>query len=543
MSKKINELLGELNSDFLSLVPFINKEIEKINQMSVKDEKSLFSNEDTILITYADQFNEKGKSNFESLNSFMTNELKGVVNTVHILPFYPWTSDDGFSPIDYKEVKKEYGTWEDVEKLSYKKMYDCVYNHISSESPFFKKALEGDEKAMSMFHIYSEKEYSTEEFQENIKKVVRPRTHPLFSEYIIDGKKHYVWTTFSKDQIDTNLNNVDMLKYILESFFLYIQTGARFFRVDAVPFMWKELGTNCSHLEKTHKFVQLIRAIIDSLNLNLYLVTESNVPHQENITYWGNGENEAHIIYNFSLSPLILHGLTFKTNQYLNKWASEVFKIGKKTTYLNFTASHDGIGMRGLEGIVPEGDIDKLCHIVEKNGGRVGKKRSRDGSEKPYELNITWASFLKDSRLSDEENIRKVVNSHAIVMFFPGIGAHYVHNFLGSENWQEGLEESGIPRRLNRKKFNYPLDLNERENQIKNDLVDLIAFKNSEELFRADKSIRMINIHEECLCFERYDDNDVIRVYMNLSDRDLQLERIRLRAYELKFVKNGELIA
>jgi sucrose phosphorylase len=536
VNNKIIELLNELNPEFESLYSYIESEITRLNKDTPKVEGKIFSHEDTMLITYADQFSADGKSNFEALNEFLSEDLKGIVNTVHILPFYPWTSDDGFSPIDYKEVDENYGTWENVKNIKFKKMFDCVFNHVSSENPFFKKALSGDEAAQKMFHIFDEAEYKDNTFQENIKKVVRPRTLPLFSEYKINNETKYVWTTFSADQVDTNLSNKDMMMYLLESFFLYIDNGATFFRVDAVPFMWKELGTNCSHLKKTHTFVQLLRAIMDELHSNLYLVTESNVPHHENISYWGNGNNEAHIIYNFSLAPLILHGLTFETNKHINKWGREVFDIHPETTFLNFTSTHDGIGMRGLEGIVPESDVEKLCEIAVANGGKIGKKRSRDGSEKPYELNITWASFLKDKSLTSDVLARKIINSHAIVMFFPGIGAHYAHNFFGSENWQEGFKESGIARRLNRKKLSYPLEMNSFSEKIKNGLLELIQIKNSNELFSPEVAIRMHDVHGKCLCFERFLDEKSVRVYFNLSAKEIEIDNFTLKAYELKIV-------
>lgn len=536
MNNKISPLLGKLSTHLQELEPFIEQKITEINHHFSKEIKPLYSEKDIMLITYADQFKEKGKNNFAALNSFITQDLKNIVSVIHLLPFYPWTSDDGFSPIDYQQVCKDYGDWQDIENIQTQKMFDCVFNHMSSKSLFFQKALSGDEQAKAMFHIVNEEEYNAKKFQQNIKKVVRPRTSSLFTPYHINGNTHYVWTTFSDDQVDTNLDNLEMCKYLLETFFFYIEKGARYFRIDAVPFMWKELGTNCSHHPKTHIFIQLLRAIVEKIHLNLYLVTESNVPHHENIAYWGNGENEAHIIYNFSLAPLILHGLTFETNQYLHTWAKEVFTNHQQTTYLNFTASHDGIGMRGLEGIVPEEDIQRLCTITESKGGIVGKKQSRDGTVRPYELNITWSSFLKQENEDKETFIRKVVNSHAIVMFFPGIGAHYAHNFLGTLNWHEGHEESGIPRRLNRKKLDYPIAYDETSERIKNELLSLIEYRTSHKVFSPLAKIQMLDINEKCLAFSRELDGQQVSVYFNLSSDTLKLDDFKLAPYELRFL-------
>lgn len=530
---RIKKLLEELNPEFLELYPFIQSEIERLNQTRQNGEKFSFSEKQTVLITYADQFNKEGVSNFEALNEFVENDLENCVSHVHILPFYPWTSDDGFSPVNYHEVCKDYGTWDDVEKIKADKMFDCVYNHVSSKNEFFQKALEGDESAQKMFHIYSKEEFESEEFQKNIPLVVRPRVSPLFTPYQVKGETKYVWTTFSDDQIDTNISNPSMVKYILESLFLYIDKGAKFFRVDAVPFMWKELGTNCSHLEKTHKFVQLLRSIADEVKDSLCIITESNVPHEENITYWGNGENEAQVVYNFSLAPLVLHAMNFGTNKYLNEWGAKVFDIHPETTYLNFTSTHDGIGLRGLEGIVPEEEVESLCAMVQKKGGVVSKKRSRDGSERPYELNITWASAMAQEGLSEEAYLNKVVNSHAIVMFVPGIAAHYAHNFLGTQNWQEGFKESGIPRRLNRKKLSYPLEYDDFSSKVRERLVELTKFKSSHPCFSPKASVKFTNKNENVLCFEREFEGKKASVYLNLTNSAQSIDGLELKPYEL----------
>lgn len=534
----IKELLEKLNIEFTTLLPYIEEEINKLNNKyaeSFSSNENFFSEKDTILITYADQFNSDKENNIQSLKKFLDEDLEGCMSIVHILPFYPWTSDDGFSPIDYKKVCSDYGEWDDIEQIKQKTMFDCVFNHISASSPFFQKALDGDSHCENMFHVVSSAEYKQPSFQEKVKNVVRPRTSDLFSEYQFNSKTKYVWTTFSKDQIDTNLSNITMFRYILESFFLYIEKGAQYFRIDAVPFMWKEIGTNCSHLENTHNIVKLFRAITEKINKNLYIITESNVPHKENISYWGNHNNEAHLIYNFSLAPLILHGILCENSKYLNSWATNVFTTSEQTTFLNFTATHDGIGMRGLEGIVPEDDVKKLCQIAVDKGGKIGTKVSRDGTTRPYELNITWASIMDDSTIDRDTYIRKVVNSHAITMFFPGIGAHYVHNFFGTKNWLEGVKESGIARRVNRKKHQYPLNLDHTTSKIMRSLIELVQYKSSNSLFAPQASFQILATHEKCLSFKRFSGSDNIEVHFNLSKETISLLDFQLKPYELKF--------
>ncbi len=535
--QQITDLLSQINPDFIDLKDEINRNIDSLNKCIENEREQRFSQEDTFIITYADQFIGKDHPTLFYLNEFIEKDLKGIISHVHILPFYPWTSDDGFSPTSYLEVDSRYGSWADIKKIKAAKMFDCVFNHLSSKSEFFVKALEGDKKYQDMFHFFSEEEYQDETFQENLKKIVRPRVHPVMTKFDVKGESKYVWTTFSDDQIDVNLNNKNAFKYILESFFLYVENGARYFRIDAVPFLWKELGTNCSHLEKTHLIVKLFRAICEQLNFKTTIVTESNVPHEENITYWGNGTDEAHLIYNFSLSPLILHALTFKDSSIIEKWGKEVFKFSNDTSFFNFTSTHDGIGMRGLEGIVPEIDIEELCAITIKQKGQIGRKMSRDGTIRPYELNITWASFLKDNDLNEEMNIKKVVNSQGIIMFFPGVSAHYIHNFFGSYNWQEGFEESGIARRLNRKKLDYPIKYTVREKSILDRMLKLIEFKKSHDAFSPTAKIEFVHLDKRLISFKR-SNSETFQIIFNLTKDEVVLSdnSLLIGPYELQII-------
>ncbi|MBC77476.1 MAG: hypothetical protein CME64_15845 [Halobacteriovoraceae bacterium] len=531
---KIKELLETLNPQMEELIPFINENIQKLKS-NISESGSLYSTDQVVLITYPDQFQSEDRSYLQNLDKFLENEMEGEFSHVHILPFYPWTSDDGFSPINYHEVCKEYGEWSDVKSLNPGKMVDCVFNHLSSKSPLFLKALDGDKKYMDMFHFFDDETYKDKSFQENISKVVRPRTSPLLTPFKVGEKTMHVWTTFGPDQVDTNISNKDMVKYLLECFFLYIEKGAEFFRVDAVPFMWKELGTDCSHHEKTHAFVKLMRAIAQEINPKLLIITESNVPHQENITYWGNGSDEAHVVYNFSFAPLLLHGMTFGNNQLLNQWAKDVFKIPDECAFLNFTSTHDGIGLRGLEGIASEDDVLAMCSHAKERGGKIGMKTGANGEQKPYELNITWSSYLEDKELKEDELVRKIANSHALAMFLPGIGAHYVHNFFGTKNWQEGYEKSGIPRRLNRKKFSYPLDLSGHETSVMKRMLDLIRKKKSFEQFHPKASFEVVELNPGVFSFLRGE--SPVLVAFNLENKKNEIEckgkSFELAPYEL----------
>lgn len=537
--KKISEYIETLFPNDPSLFDYIKEKMDELKTTLPKEEKRLFNENENLLITYADQVYGEEATPLSYLNRFVSETLQNKVSHVHLLPFYPWSSDDGFSPIDYQQVDHKSGSWEDVEGMKQIKMFDCVFNHISSKCEFFQRALKGESEFEEMFHVYSEDEYNDPDFQEQIKKIVRPRTSPLFTKYNFNGEDKYVWTTFSDDQIDVNLTNPKMLRYIFDSLFHYMQRGARLFRIDAVPFMWKEIGTSCSHLPKTHMFIQMIRAVFDELPANFILVTESNVPHHENITYWGNANNEAHLIYNFSLSPLLIYSLEKSNSMVLSEWAEKVFKDSSRCGFLNFTATHDGIGLRGLEGLVDDEEVEELCKMAISRGGQVGKKRSRDGAIRPYELNITWASMLNDENLPADLNHRKLVNSQAVILFLPGLSSQYFHNFLGTLNWQEGFEQSGIARRLNRKKMPWD-DLKTGENPVLKDILAWLDFKAKHPQFAMDADFSVMDSDPRVFAFVREKNGRKATCFFNLSRNEVPVKMkglsFVLEGFELKII-------
>lgn len=407
---------------------------------------SLWDETDIVLITYADMVQRPGEPTLQTLARFCRERLKGAIKTVHLLPFYPWTSDDGFSVVDYKKVNPPYGDWSHVDALDedFDLMFDFVLNHCSAESPWFKDFVTGIEPARDYFLPMDPKT--------DLSAVVRPRPWPLLTRFTTRDGEKWVWTTFSEDQVDLNWKNTNLMFEFLDILFFYLSHGARILRLDAVAFLWKELGTNCLHLPQTHEVVKLFRDIVDTVAPEVLILTETNVPHKENISYFGEGD-EAHMVYNFSLPPLVLHALLRGDNRYLQPWADSLSGLQPGTTFFNFTASHDGVGVRPLQGIVPDEELSFLVDEVEKRGGKVSMKANSDGSKSPYELNITYASAL-----SEPDDIAlghaRFLCSQAIMLAFRGMPAVYFHSLMGTPNWQEGYEETGQPRTLNRRKWN-----------------------------------------------------------------------------------------
>ena len=419
----------------------------------------MWSERDSVLITYADSIQSPADgSPLRALNSFACRHLKGAIRSIHLLPFYPWSSDDGFSVIDYRKVEACNGTWQDVEQLGreFDLMFDLVLNHCSAKSSWFKDFIAGIEPARHYFlQMDPEGDYSD---------VVRPRTSPLLSRTRTrDGDAH-IWTTFSADQVDLNWQNADVLFEFIDILMLYISKGMRIARLDAVAFVWKALGTNCIHRPETHEIVKLFRDIIEIIAPRTILLTETNVPHAENVSYFGRGD-EAQMVYQFSLPPLLMHGLATGNAQYLTQWASELAPPPEGCTFFNFTASHDGVGVRPIEGLLPPEEKAKLIQHVEQAGGKINWRGMPDGSKQPYELNITYYSALADPQ-HPELGARRFLCSQALMLSLRGVPGVYLHSLTATPNDIEGVEATGINRRINRRKW----QLDELESHLEDEL-------------------------------------------------------------------------
>ena len=406
-----------------------------------------WSQRDAWLITYADQFKEPGRTPLASLGDFFDRHLSPWLNGLHLLPFYPWSSDDGFSVVDYLAVDPANGSWEDIEAIAGRNRLgvDAVLNHMSSQSEWFRSFLTGDPSYDGYFRTRTKGgDYSA---------VVRPRSLPLFTEFEARPGTAEVWTTFSADQVDLDFSNPRVLLESIDILLTYASRGASFIRLDAIGFLWKEEGTSCIHLPGTHAVIQLWRACLQDTYPDVLLLTETNVPHEENISYFGDGDvPEAHMVYQFALAPLVLDAYATGDAAVLRDWAGGLEALVPGTTFFNFLASHDGIGLRPLEGISPPGAVTRLVDLTNEAGGQVSERTGSEGVDVPYELNSTWFDLMA-AGYDEETAVLRHVGSHAIQLALAGIPGIYVHSLLGTSNDQELFAKTGRPRSLNRHKF------------------------------------------------------------------------------------------
>ncbi len=420
--------------------------------------EQFLSEKDIFLITYADSLRRRGSSPLQCLNSFVGDYLKELVSIVHLLPCFPYSSDDGFSVIDYRAINPECGSWSDVAALAENVdlCFDLVLNHVSAGSDYFKGFLAGDPKYQDFFIALDP--------GTDTSSVLRPRTSELLHRFETAAGEKWCWTTFSADQLDFNFSNPEVLLEVLDILLLYVSRGGRMVRLDAIAYLWKELGTSCAHLPQTHLVVQLMRDIVEMAAPGFLLLTETNVPHQDNISYFGDGSNEAQVVYNFSLPPLVLYSIVSGDASYLSRWADSIRPVSSETTFLNFTASHDGIGVRPVADILPAEEFGKLVERASENGGAVSYKNDQDGQPIPYELNINYFDALNGPGLLGDERIAidRFMLSQSIPLALMGMPAVYIHSLLGSRNWSVGVEQTGQARSINREK----LDMEQVEKQL-----------------------------------------------------------------------------
>lgn len=411
-------------------------------------DRRLFDETDVVLITYADQVQEPGVPPLRTLRSFLTAHLRGVVTGVHLLPFYPSTSDDGFAVVDYLQVDPAVGTWHDVRALSteVRLMVDAVVNHVSAESPWFTRWRAGDDFDGWFLDIDPGTDLST---------VTRPRPQPLLTPFeTVHGTRH-VWTTFSADQVDLHYGNPEVLLTVTEVLLAYVANGARVIRLDAVAYLWKQLGTRCIHLPQTHEVIRLWRTVLDAVAPGTLLITETNVPHAENVSYLGDGGDEAHLVYQFPLAPLVLSAFHLADTTTLQDWATGLSTPSDTTAFFNFLGSHDGVGVRPAEGLLTPAEIDQLCRLATAHGGGVSYKADPDGGMSPYELNTVYFDALTEADSVEPllVQVDRFLSAQSILLALAGVPGIYVQALLGSRNWQAGVAQTGRLRTINRRKF------------------------------------------------------------------------------------------
>lgn len=506
MKQKITDYLDEIYGGTFTATHLqkLVTRLESAKRLITQRRKKHWDESDVVLITYADQFHSNDLKPLPTFNQFYHQWLQSIFSHVHLLPFYPWSSDDGFSVIDYHQVASEAGEWQDIQQLGECShlMFDFVCNHMSAKSEWFKNYLQQ--------HPGFEDFFIAVDPQTDLSAVTRPRALPLLTPFQMDDNStRHLWTTFSDDQIDLNYRSPEVLLAMVDVLLCYLEKGAEYVRLDAVGFMWKELGTSCIHLEKTHLIIKLLRSIIDNVAPGTVIITETNVPHKDNIAYFGEGDDEAHMVYQFSLPPLVLHAVQKQNVEALCQWAQSLSLPSGKTTWFNFLASHDGIGLNPLRGLLPESEILELVEALQQEGALVNWKNNPDGTRSPYEIKVTYMDALSRRESSDEERCARFILAHAILLSFPGVPAIYIQSILGSRNDYAGVEKLGYNRAINRKKYHseeITRELNDEatlRHAVYHELSRLITLRRSHNEFHPDNNFTIDTVNSSVMRIQR----------------------------------------
>ncbi len=486
-----------------------------------------WTQQDAIVITYGDSIRAENEPPLRTLRDFMRQELSGFVSGIHVLPFFPWSSDDGFSVIDYLSVNDALGSWNDISAIAsdFLLMSDLVINHCSSRSRWFENFKK---------RIDPGKDYFIEvDPDTDLSAVVRPRISPVLRETeTLDGKRH-VWCTFSHDQIDLDFSNPQVLLEFVSIVRFYLDRGIRIFRLDAVAFLWKAKGTSCISLAQTHEIIRLLRTLVEHCDPEAIMITETNIPNRENLSYFGSG-NEAHIVYNFSLPPLLLHALVSGNCAYLRGWSMAMPPARDGTAYLNFIASHDGIGLRPAEGLLTDEEIDQLAQLMTRNGGRVSWRSVGTDTMRPYELNIALYDALQGTLANGDDGFQyaRFICAHTIMLALEGIPALYIHSLFGTTNDYQRMERSGQSRAINRHQWELEAlkaeleDTQSHHARVFGEIKHLLAVRRYQPAFHPNATQFTLQHGNQVFAFWRQSRNREQSIFClhNISDRTVAVD-------------------
>ena len=516
--------------------------INNFNEKNPKKKKSI-SEKTTLVICYGDSVYSEKKKSIRVFQSFFQKKLKNYFNTIHFLPFYPSSSDSGFAVKDHYKVDNKLGNWLDIKSISKSTnvMADMVINHSSARGLWFKNFLKKKEPGKDYFLTVDNK-FDTS-------KVIRPRDHTLLKKIKIFNQSDYLWRTFSPDQIDLNFRNPSVLIQFIKIMIHLINNGVTIFRLDAIAYLWKENGTKCINLKQTHEIIKLLRNIINLLNIQTTIITETNLPENENLSYFGKND-EANWIYNFSLPPLLIHAFLFENSSYLNKWSKNLPNTKNDNCYLNFIASHDGIGIRPTEGLLNKKTLDNFLNRLKKNGSKFSYRKVQNKAKKVYEANITVFDALKksDYDIKGKFYLERYISCHAIMISFEGIPAIYFNSIFGTSNDEAKYIITGNNRDVNRYRWNFKNITNKlknnksKQNIFYQNICNLLNIRRKQKAFHPNALRINLNFGQKIYAFKRVsiDKKQTILCITNLSSK-IQKTKISKKYHKMKNLINSKI--
>jgi sucrose phosphorylase len=447
------------------------------------------------LITYADRL---GGGDIQALHRLLKGPLAGLFGGVHILPFYYpiHGADAGFDPIDHTCIDPCLGCWEDIKALGQDVdlMADLIVNHVSTLSPQFLDYSEmGDESVYRDMFLTMGSIFPNGATESDLLTIYRPRPGLPFSYATLkNNQKRLLWTTFSKQQVDINVNHPQGKAYLLSVLQTLHENGIRMVRLDAVGYAIKKPGSSCFMIPETIDFIKYLTRQAAGLDIEVLVEIHSHFRRQIEIA------SQVDRVYDFALPPLILHAIFTHTSRYLKQW----LEISPRNA-ITVLDTHDGIGVIDigadgsdsdcLPGILSPKEVDFLVERIHLNSN--GQSRQATGAAASnldlYQVNCTFFEALG-------RNDKAYLLARAIQFFAPGVPQVYYVGLLAGENDVDLLARSGIGRDINRHYYTpQEIDLSLQRPVVKS-LFDLIRFRNRHPAF--DGSFSLPPASDSALC-------------------------------------------
>lgn len=527
--KNLNFLYGEKEAKkiYPELEKIVIKYLKKIKKGKKKYQNEYFSEKDVILIVYGDNIKNKKEPTLKTLSGFL-GKIKKYINIVHIIGLFLYSSDRGFSIIDFKKINPRFGKFSHLKKIekNFKLLIDFVCNHISSKSDWYKKFAKGDKEYQNFFICFDKLPE-----KEKIECVFRPRTTPLLVKRNLAIGRKWLWRTFCHDQIDLNYQNPKVLLKMIDVFLFYVERGAKLIRLDAIGYIWKKLGTTCFLTKESHVFIQLLRNILDIVSPDTLLIAEVNIGIKENLTYLGKKEKEAQLIYNFTLAPLVLYSFYKENTKKLINSLNLFDFTSKSKNIINILDCHDGISVVGAKDVLSQKEIKFLEKEILKRNGKINYKKEKN-KKTPYEFNITWWSAIEEKKESEILNIKKYIASRGIQFSLKGIPAIYFLGLFGIENCISCYEKTKKTRDINRKRFTenkikkFLLEQKMKENKVFYEILRLLKYRNKEKAFHPAGEQIPLFLNKKLFSIIRISPNkkEKILVIINISRDNIKIK-------------------
>jgi len=468
--------------------------------------KKELSNE-IMLITYPDSMGH----NLKDLKRILDRYFAGAVGGVHILPFFPSSSDRGFAPLGYEKVDPQFGTWEDVERIAakYYLMCDFMINHISAQSPYYQDFLKRKDASpyRDLFIRYKDFWEGGEPTQAQVDAIYKrkPRAPYVVADFA-DGTQEKVWCTFGEEQIDLNLASETGKRFVRENMESLCRHGISLLRLDAVGYVTKKAGTSCFFVEPD------IWEILAGAQETVSPYGSQILPEvHEHYSMPVKIEQKGYYVYDFALPMLLLNALYYGQTKYLKHW----FTICPRHQFTTLD-THDGIGVVDVRDLLPDAEIDRTKEDIFRFGANVKKvyNTAAYNNLDIYQVNCTYYSAVG-------EDDRAYLLARAVQFFAPGIPQVYYVGMLAGRNDLKLLEETKEGRNINRHYYTEEEIGTEVQRPVVRKLLELMRFRNTAAAFGG--TFELVSCGEHELVIRRANGEDVAELRADFAAKSFTI--------------------